>query len=286
MKDKDEIEGLGNEIGGQAQADVRAHGNSGFTGYEYQIDVTVWLAIDLLLGQAVTDEIVVEPASHEDIEAAVSDPARARLDLGLRDEARRLVIQVKRRTGAPWSRSDFELVVHGSKKMRKKAGRIWPVDLLVSETQALFVLVTNEALSGTLREFEIGGVFERGRGTKLPGRSGRHLEEGVAAEIASRMGILAGVTEEVLEGRICRLLHGCGHVPAVQNAPCVEALRREVRRRMRGEFEGTWCRDELIEVLRRFGGAVSPSQGGRWTSTWLHAHSNRSRGRSTVATRW
>ncbi|MCY4487342.1 MAG: hypothetical protein OXF11_09535 [Deltaproteobacteria bacterium] len=258
VKDKGQIEGMADEMGGRVQAGVGARGNPGFVGYEYQIDVTVWLALDLLLGKAVTQEIVVEPPSNEDIEAAVSDPGRAMLDLGWRDEARHLVIQVKRRTGAPWSQSDFELVVGGPKKVSQEAGRTWPVDLLVSEGQALFVLVTNEALSAKLREFEIGGVLERGRGTKLPGKAGGHLKEGVAAEIASRMGILAGVTDEALEGRIRDLLHGCGHVPAVQKAPCVEALRREVHRRMVGEFEGTWCRDELIDVLRRFGGAVSP----------------------------
>ena len=260
MKGKDQIEGLADEMGGRAQADVGAHGNPGFVGYEYQIEVTVWLALDLLLGKAVTQEIVVEPPSNEDIEAAVTDPARATLGLGCQDGARRLVIQVKRRTSAPWSRSDFELVVRGPKKVSKKAGRTWPVDLLVSEGQALFVLVTNEALSAKLRQFEIGGVLEKGRETKLPGRAGGHLEEGVAAEIAGRMGILAGVTDEVLEGRIRHLLYGCGHVPAVQDAPCVEALRREVRRRMAGEFAGTWCRDDLIEVVRRFGGAVSPTR--------------------------
>jgi hypothetical protein len=38
-------------------------GNSGYAGYEYQIEVTVWAALDLLLAKGATDEVVIEPRS-------------------------------------------------------------------------------------------------------------------------------------------------------------------------------------------------------------------------------
>ena len=56
-------------------------GNSGYGGYEYQIEATIWIALDLILAKTKTDAVNVEPLSHEDVEASVEDPDNALVDL-------------------------------------------------------------------------------------------------------------------------------------------------------------------------------------------------------------
>jgi hypothetical protein len=62
-------------IDDQRRGDERAAGGSGrhsIAGYEYQIDVSVWLALDLVLANRLTHELILEPASEEDIEAELA----------------------------------------------------------------------------------------------------------------------------------------------------------------------------------------------------------------------
>jgi len=39
-------------------------GNRSYAGYEYQIEVTVWSGLDLMLSKAVTDAIVIEGSNR------------------------------------------------------------------------------------------------------------------------------------------------------------------------------------------------------------------------------
>ncbi|WP_180900508.1 hypothetical protein [Martelella soudanensis] len=81
-------------------------GNPGYAGYEYQIEVTVWVALDLLLAKGATGEVVIEPRSDEDLEAAVIDPSTASLGLTAEGERLDLILQAKSRSGSPWSGGD------------------------------------------------------------------------------------------------------------------------------------------------------------------------------------
>jgi len=42
-------------------------GGHSIAGYEYQIDVSLWLALDLVLANRLAQELILEPASEEDI---------------------------------------------------------------------------------------------------------------------------------------------------------------------------------------------------------------------------
>lgn len=66
-------------------------GSGGYSiaGYEYQIDVSIWLALDLVLANRLAQELVLEPASEEDIEANLTEAEPIfELQLDRRDEAR------------------------------------------------------------------------------------------------------------------------------------------------------------------------------------------------------
>lgn len=72
-------------------------------GYEYQIDVSVWLALDLILAGRLTHELVLEPASQEDIEADLEECAPGRVTSVISMSTYRLVVQAKLRTGDAWT---------------------------------------------------------------------------------------------------------------------------------------------------------------------------------------
>ena len=59
------------DTGSTSSGGSRPAGNPSYAGYEYQISVTVWAALDLMLAKGVTEALRVEPPSPEDIEAAL-----------------------------------------------------------------------------------------------------------------------------------------------------------------------------------------------------------------------
>jgi hypothetical protein len=92
---------------GQGQTDGEAAGAGGsgghaIAGYEYQIDVSVWLALDLVLANRLANELVLEPASEEDIEADLAENELGRLTSTAALNGYRLVVQAKLRSGDAW----------------------------------------------------------------------------------------------------------------------------------------------------------------------------------------
>jgi hypothetical protein len=106
--------------------------NPSFAGYEYQITVTAWVALYLMLAKDGAQELAIEPQSQEDIEAEVRDPGTSSLKVGASLGKVDLVIQVKSRATSPWSGKAFAEVLLGKVKGAKgKAGpgaRTRPLD--------------------------------------------------------------------------------------------------------------------------------------------------------------
>lgn len=74
-------------------------GNPGFAGYQYQIEVTIWVALDLMLAKRGTEEVEIEPRSDEDLKAAVKDPSLASLGLTAQGARLDLILQAKTARG-------------------------------------------------------------------------------------------------------------------------------------------------------------------------------------------
>ena len=129
-------------------------GNSGYAGYEYQIEATIWIALDLILAKAKTDALNVEPLSHEDVEASVEDPDNAFVDLTVQtpDQAE-LIFQIKTRSTAPWTSVDLARILTGKADERdsKNQRRLRPLEMLAADPQRRYIFITNEALSQALR---------------------------------------------------------------------------------------------------------------------------------------
>ena len=254
----------GDKPGQAARAGVGARkggrGNPSFAGYEYQIDATVWLALELMLARSVSEELVVEPPSQEDVEAAVRDKAAASLGMASEEGSRRFSFQIKSRSGEPWSAAALGGILTRGRQggVSPKPARESPLEMLETDDRGRFVLITNETTSEALRRFEVEDVLEASEARSLPRGARQGRAAGLQASLAGRIAVHGRVTKEVLGWRTRGLLSSHGHVVAVRHDACVAELREEVRQRMAGAKSPEWSRDDLVERLVSHGGSVSP----------------------------
>lgn len=237
-------------------------GNLGFAGYQYQIEVTIWVALDLMLAKRAAAEVVVEPRSDEDLEAAVQDPAVASLGLmaqGLRFD---LVLQAKTRSGSPWSSSAIADVLLGQDGDGTDKGntRSRPLALLQGDSKRRYVFVTNEASAESLRPHEGAHLFDFPDVEELPPHSRAGYDAEAQSSLAPRILLLTGVTREVLASRIGTLLTQYGHVPISKRNACLRDLREAARERIAGAHGGRWTRPEVMDALVHHGGSLAPTR--------------------------
>ncbi|MBY3090187.1 hypothetical protein HFO72_05005 [Rhizobium laguerreae] len=237
-------------------------GNPGYAGYEYQIEVTVWVALDLLLAKGATDEVVIEPRTDEDLEAAVKDPLTASLGMTAEGERLDLILQAKTRSGSPWSTAAIADILLGkdADQADKGSKRSRPIEMLQVASQRRYVFVTNEASAEGLRPHEGEHLFDFPEVDELPPHSREGYDKPTQAALAPRILLLTGVTREVLLARITALLSQHGHVPPSKHGECLRDLRDAVRQRIEGANDGFWKRSELLDVLVHHGGSIAPTR--------------------------
>ncbi len=240
----------------------RNPGNPGFSGYEYQIEVTVWVALDLMLAKGASEEIEIEPRSEEDLQAAVTDPAAASLGLVAHGGDLHLILQAKTRSGSPWPATAIADVLLGKDADGADQGarRNRPLAMLQADAQGRYVFVTNEASAEALRPHEGAHLFDVPEVDELPPHTRASYDAAAQVSLAPRIVLLTGVTREVLGGRIGALLTQHGHVPISRHDDCLRDLREAVRQRIAGAHNGRWRRSEVMEVLVCHGGSLAPTR--------------------------
>jgi HEAT repeat protein len=234
-------------------------GSRGYAGYEYQLEVSTWIASELMLAKGVADSVTIEPRSNEDIEAAVTMPDTA--SLALSSGTSGLLIQIKSRSTSPWTLPAFAAVLTG--KGETSAGslaRARPVDLLVQDSNQRYLFITNEGLAARLRSFTADSLLQPATATSLPSKAARGLTPQQQKEIARRIAILPGVTAEILASRLRRVLETYGHVPASRHEECIAELKQLIRQRMLGGEDGVLQKQTLVDVLRKHGGSILPTR--------------------------
>ena len=237
-------------------------GNPSYAGYDYQIEVTIWVALDLMLAKGATDTLVIEPPSHEDIEASVHDPSKAQLGIAGTTEQFDFVLQAKSRSTGPWSAKALSDVLLGKLAKTKSRGgpppRARPLAMLAQDPRKRYVFVTNESLGPSLHPYRSNALLEWSSEAKqLPPHTRTGFNATGQESIAPRIALCSIVTNEVLRGRIEKLLTYHGHVPIQKHEVCIKHLRDEVRGRISGEHQGQWQKASLIQALRHHGGAIS-----------------------------
>lgn len=93
-------------------------GATSLAGYLYQLDVSVWAALDLVLAKKLASQIVLEPVGEEDLEADLTDDDPGSIASGVDLPSYRLVIQAKLRNTGPWAAAEIvALLKHGKERM-------------------------------------------------------------------------------------------------------------------------------------------------------------------------
>jgi len=233
-----------------AAEDFEVGGSGGYSlaGYEYQIEVSVWLALDLVLVSALTNELVLEAPSEEDIEAELAEFEPSKVVSRAAIDGSTLVVQVKRRSTDAWTLPTFaSLLKKGSKDRVSAAERL-------KDPKVRYLLVTTATVNGDeMRKLRVRKADARPKGKTLPPSFKRFLP----ADAAGRLAVLAGQDEERLAGDIVRLLTvGC-RVPASRTEQCLAKLRQEARARILGAAGGRWTRPDLEDVIRAHEGYLA-----------------------------
>jgi hypothetical protein len=240
-KDNPEFEADTHECGGA--------GGDSLAGYEYQADVSVWLALDLVLATKLAHELVLEPASQEDVEADLGEFEPGRITSEASIPQCKLVVQAKLRTGDAWTVAGIKsLLKYGSDFRKSAAERLSAPDIR-------YLLVTSASLNGGARELSVrrAGVWPK------PEAMPRTIAEALPAGAAGRVGIVGNLDEERLASEIKRLLTESFRVPNARWAECRRALKEEARIRIGGAGFGRWRRDDLEGLIRRHEGYIASS---------------------------
>ncbi|MCY1083660.1 HEAT repeat domain-containing protein [Archangium lansingense] len=219
-----------------------------YAGYEYQILVSLWVALVLMFEQEGTNHIELEPASQEDIEADLlvkSEEASSPLVV-----ARRLIFQVKLHS-TPWTVSEFERVLKGSAS--SGGSRRSALQRLIDEPQHHYVLITNAQLPRSLQGFRIESPMEQSSNPSLSKKV--HLPEGVdRTALARRIGILDQQRDEWVSTQIHKLLSQRLFVPSTAVDACVKQLMEHARDRLLNRAPREWTRAEILRTAESFGG--------------------------------
>lgn len=223
-------------------------GSHSMTGYEYQIDVSVWLALDLVLSSEFANEVVLEPATEEDIEADLAEAEPGRVVTTAKVEQYHLIVQAKFRSGDAWSVSGMkELLEHGTNRP-SAASRL-------TDPQNRYLLVTSASVNGGAR-----GMLVRSAGLwPKAADMATSIKAALPAGSAGRVAIVGNQDFERLERDIKILLSEKLRVPNAKLEACRRKLRDEARARMGGAGGGRWRRAELEEVIRAHDGYIASS---------------------------
>ncbi|MGV9008899.1 nSTAND3 domain-containing NTPase [Brevundimonas sp.] len=229
-----------------AAAEGMGSGAAALAGYEYQIDVSIWLALDLMLSRKLTDRVTLEPTSEEDLEAILTDYEQGAVATRASIDGYLLVVQAKRREGDAWRVADLKrLLRHGGENRMSAAKRL-------QDPRVRYVLVTSAGLNGGTRNLKVRRAGASPRGP-LPVDLARVLPP----DAGGRVAVIGGLDDERLLIDIERLLIQALNVPYADWVACLRDLRDAARARMRGTSEGQWCRDDIAEIIGRHGGHLA-----------------------------
>jgi hypothetical protein len=222
-------------------------GSASLAGYEYQIDVSVWLALDLVLISRLTEELVLEPASQEDLEATLSDVEPGRLVSRVPMTGYTLFVQAKRRGGDAWTPTTLKsLLKHGGDKRISAAERL-------KDIGARYLLVTSAGVNGDARKLNRRQAGSWPKASAMPNVIAKDIDH----DISGRVAVIANQDDERLRGDIDRLLaEGC-RVPNARLSVCRSKLRDEARTRIARAGGGRWRRRDIETIIREHEGYLA-----------------------------
>jgi energy-coupling factor transporter ATP-binding protein EcfA2 len=226
-------------------------GQPSYKGYEYQIEITVWCALELIFRQKKYSHLIVEPASHEDIEAISINDANSFSEA--RNKSQKLIIQVKSRFNKAISLNDFKKIIvdkPGGSKGPKPRTR--PLDIIDQDKNALYVLITDGIMSNN-KSLCVETLGEKSKAKELP----KSLAKETNTEFNGRITILEGKQLQLAYNDSLTILHNECHVPFSASSDCYKDLKECVRDRLLGKENAEWTKEQILEVLNKHGALPS-----------------------------
>lgn len=232
----------------QKVSEASGSGSHSIAGYEYQIDVSVWLALDLVLANRLAHELILEPASEEDIEADLAEYEPGRLTSTAALDGYRLIVQAKRRNGDAWSVASVKALLKHGDKRQSAAKRL-------EDKKARYLLVTTSGLNGGTRGLRVRRTGSWPKPDDMPAT----IKSALPTDSAGRVAIIANEDEERLATDIKTLLTESFRVPNAKLVECRQVLREQARVRIGGAGGGVWTRIQLEQIIRRHDGYIASS---------------------------
>ena len=252
-------------------AERQRSGSAAVAGLEYQIGVSIWLALDLILASKLTEEMTLEPASQEDLEAELYDYEPGRVTSSTAIDGYTLVVQAKYRSGDAWTVHQIKrLLMHGGKDRMSAACRL-------SASNIRYLLVTNGGLNGGARKLQVHHAGSWPNSAGMPVSIVESLPPGAPGRVA----VIGTQDGERLETHIKQLLTESFRVPNARWKECLKTLHEEALHRILGGGSGRWRRSELEHVIRKHDGYIASSPE---LEHYVHP-TNWNRLRSTMTTR-
>lgn len=215
-------------------------------GYLYQVMVSAWVALDVLLRTRTANVIELEPASQEDLEAELEDSSPGAMS-NLKASGYQLVVQVKRNGGDPWTVASLRRLL-----TKEGTSRVNGADRL-KNPHVRYLLVTNAALSGPATKLRVRNVGQWPVGDSLPTVLTDHEDKGASERIAVFDNQEEDRVKELVEGMLTTL----ARVPRSRLAACVGELYNGALARMSGSLPRTWRREELEAFVVAHGGFLA-----------------------------
>ncbi|CAM2192466.1 PBS lyase HEAT-like repeat-containing protein [Paraburkholderia kururiensis] len=206
--------------------------NPSYQGYDYQKLVTVWVALRLMFSQsAVTGQVVVEPASHDDVKALLAVPqeaAEANLKIIASGE---LHVQIKFKGAGAWSSKEFAGVVNDKTAKGVKGPKPRPraKAMLLADGNRRYVFITNSSVDGALAKGRVKYPEQVPDADFTP--ANLNLKAPEQQSLAGRFALIEGMTHAETRRQIDEILTERLHVPTQGLDACVDRLKRAVEDR-------------------------------------------------------
>lgn len=227
-------------------------------GYEFQVDVSIWLALDLIFVREQSSSVLIEPESQEDIEVQVKEGGDPEVSSATVEISSRLTVQVKLRN-RPWDEASFSDLLMGSDRPEGTRGpkrRTPPIKALESDADSVYLLVTSGQLPSALKDHAVASAGERSTARAYRGPLNKRVDPAVVAP--SRVTVLEQRQPDWIRGEIREILWTSLRVPHHAIDACVGQLRDEAWDRLASsgaDSGGRWTRAQITDVVRRHGGA-------------------------------
>jgi hypothetical protein len=216
-------------------------------GFEYQLNVSVLMALQLMLITKSATQITLEPANDEDLEVDLEPetPGRVQPKANM-TEGYKLVVQVKLRNSGPWSIEAFKALLKHGKRRR-------PARQHLDDPNTRYLLISNADATGKARDLLVRGLEEWPEKRIFP----PSLKSTLPHSPEGRVALWGGLAERFLDLEIGDILSTLLRVPQSRSADCRDRLKEEALQRMRGTTPGVWTREDLLDVIRSFGGYLA-----------------------------